>query len=277
MSQLALNTPIIPFDDIERMANVIAKSQLFGVKNKDHALALMLISQAEGRHPAIAARDYHLIEGRATLTSDAMLARFQQAGGKVEWPELSDTRVAGIFSHAKGGKVEIVWTMEMAARAGLSTKAQRDGKPNMYHKFPRQMLRSRVVSEGIRTVFPGVIVGTYTPEEAYDMEPVRVVAIPRDPEAKGLPEPDPVTEGLFTEVQAEVVTDTAPDATPPHQLDSVFQGRDLAGITAFLISKRELAEGQTYRDLTPTFSQFIADNQDRFFQAVAKHAATTAN
>jgi hypothetical protein len=30
------------------------------------------------------------------------------------------------------------------------------------------MLRARCVSEGIRTVFPGVVVGTYTPEEAED-------------------------------------------------------------------------------------------------------------
>jgi len=44
------------------------------------------------------------------------------------------------------------------------------------------MLRARVVSEGIRTVFPGVAVGTYTPEEAVNFddkpvveaEPVRV-------------------------------------------------------------------------------------------------------
>jgi hypothetical protein len=34
------------------------------------------------------------------------------------------------------------------------------------------MLRARCISEGIRTVFPGVVVGTYTPEEAEDMSVV---------------------------------------------------------------------------------------------------------
>ena len=31
------------------------------------------------------------------------------------------------------------------------------------------MLRARVISEGIRTVYPGVVVGVYTPEEVSDM------------------------------------------------------------------------------------------------------------
>ena len=34
------------------------------------------------------------------------------------------------------------------------------------------MLRARVVSEGIRTVFPGCVVGVYTPEEVNDFSPV---------------------------------------------------------------------------------------------------------
>jgi hypothetical protein len=32
------------------------------------------------------------------------------------------------------------------------------------------MLRARVISEGIRTVYPGVAVGIYTPEEVNDFD-----------------------------------------------------------------------------------------------------------
>ena len=78
-------TALVPVDQIERMAISVAKSGLFGVKNPDQAMALMLIAQAEGLHPAIAARDYHIINGRPALRADAMLARFQNAGGRVEW------------------------------------------------------------------------------------------------------------------------------------------------------------------------------------------------
>ena len=156
---------LVPVDQVERMAVAVAKSGLFGVKTPDQAMALMLIAQAEGLHPAIAARDYHVINGRPTLKADAMLARFQTAGGSVRWGEYTDRRVVGTFSHPQGGSVEVAWTVDMANTAGLT-------KNPTWKSYPRQMLRARCVSEGIRTVFPGVVVGTYTPEEVED-EPAR--------------------------------------------------------------------------------------------------------
>jgi len=106
-----MNTNIVPVADIERMAGAVARSGLFGVKTQEQAMALMLIAQAEGMHPAIAARDYHIIQGRPALKADAMLARFQQAGGKVEWREYTDTKVIGVFSHPSGGSVSVEWSI----------------------------------------------------------------------------------------------------------------------------------------------------------------------
>jgi hypothetical protein len=145
------------------MADAMAKSKLFGVKNVDEGMALMLVAQAEGYHPAIAVRDYHVIQGKPALKADAMLARFQASGGKVKWLSLTDEKVAAEFSHPSGGNVTIDWDMARAKRAQL-------GSNGMWNKFPRQMLRARVISEGIRTVFPGVIVGAYTPEEVSDFQ-----------------------------------------------------------------------------------------------------------
>jgi hypothetical protein len=163
-----MSTALISVDQVERMAVAVAKSNLFGVKTSDQAMALMLIAQAEGMHPAIAARDYHVINGRPTLKADAMLARFQAAGGKVEWGDYTDQRVIGTFSHPKGGSVTIEWTVEMGRKAGLLGN-------QTWTKYPRQMLRSRCISEGIRTVFPGVVVGTYSEEEGQDMAPQTIV------------------------------------------------------------------------------------------------------
>jgi hypothetical protein len=194
-------TALVPVDQIERMAVSVARSGLFGVKTPDQAMALMLIAQAEGLHPAIAARDYHVINGRPALRADAMLARFQAAGGKVEWGEYTDTRVVGKFSHPSGGSVEIAWTTKMAQDAGLTRNPT-------WKSYPRQMLRSRCISEGIRTVFPGVVVGTYTPEEVGDMEPrepvrmrdmgtVDEVAPPAPPEPpEGLIDVDELLESI---------------------------------------------------------------------------------
>jgi len=156
-----MSTNLVPYADLERMAKAVAASGLFGVKNVNEAIALMAVAQAEGLHPAAAARDYHVIQGRPTLKADAMLARFQAAGGKVEWHDYNDTKAEATFSHPAGGSVRISWDMARAKLAGLEGK-------EMYQKYRRQMLRSRVVSEGIRTVYPGVAVGMYTPEEIDD-------------------------------------------------------------------------------------------------------------
>lgn len=158
---------IIPLGDIERMAAYIAKSNLFGIKTPDQAIALMLIAQAEGKHPATAAQEYHIIQGRPALKSDAMLARFQAAGGKVSFDIYTDQKVSATFSHHQGGSIKIEWTFEQAKKIGLT------GKDN-WRNYPRAMLRARVISEGIRTVYPGVAVGIYTQEEVQDFEPARV-------------------------------------------------------------------------------------------------------
>ena len=153
-----MSTALVPVADIEKMAGAIAKSKMFGMKTTEEAFALMLIAQAEGMHPAIAARDYHVIQGRPTLKADAMLARFQNAGGKVQWDVYTDAEVTGTFSHPQGGSLKLTWTFAQASKIGLT------GKDN-WKNYPRAMLRARCISEGIRTVYPGCVVGTYTAEE----------------------------------------------------------------------------------------------------------------
>ncbi len=156
-----MSNALVPLQDIERMAASIAASGLFGVKTKEQAMGLMLLCQAEGLHPAIAARDYHIVQGRPALKADAMMARYMQSGGKVEWHDYNDSKVSATFSHPQGGSVKVEWTIEMAKRIGLAGK-------DVWKSYPRAMLRARVISEGVRTTNPGVAVGIYTPEEVGD-------------------------------------------------------------------------------------------------------------
>jgi hypothetical protein len=154
------------FQDMQRMAVAIAKSGLFGVKEADQALSLMMIAQAEGKHPALIARDYDIIQGRPAKKSEAILRDFQASGGKVEWHELTDKLASATFSHPLSSKpLKIDWDIARAKTAGLM------GKPGgMYEKYPRQMLRSRCISEGCRTVAPSATSGFYTPEEVHQMD-----------------------------------------------------------------------------------------------------------
>jgi hypothetical protein len=157
---------IIPLDHVERMAAAAAKSGLFGAKTYDQALALMLVAQAEGLHPMTACQTYDIIQGRPAMKAQAMLARFQQGGGKVDWKERSDARVCATFTHPAGGTVEVDWDTERAKRAGLGGK-------DTWTKFPRQMLTARVISEGVRTVCPAALGGFYAPEEVAEFGPER--------------------------------------------------------------------------------------------------------
>jgi hypothetical protein len=79
-----VTVPAYPVSDLERMARAFAASKLFGVQNPEQALALCLVAQAEGRHPATAAQDYSIIQGRPSKKADAMLRDFLAGGGKVE-------------------------------------------------------------------------------------------------------------------------------------------------------------------------------------------------
>ena len=159
---------LIPISDIQAMALNISKSGFFGLKTPEQAAALMLVAQADGLHPAKAATHYHIIQGKPSLSADAMLARFQSAGGRVNWDTYTDAEVTGTFSHAQGGSVKISWTIARAKKAAIGN----------LEKFPAAMLRARCISEGIRTVYPGVIVGMYTPEEVQTYAPSVTESLP---------------------------------------------------------------------------------------------------
>jgi hypothetical protein len=155
---------IIPFNDLQQMGVALAKSGLFGMKTPEQAIALMLVAQAEGQHPATIAQDYDIIQGKATRKTHSVLARFQAAGGKVEWHTLTGMVADATFSHPQGGALRMEWTIAQAKLAGLT------GKDN-WKNYPRAMLRARCIAEGVRAVYPAAIGGMLVAEEAQDMTP----------------------------------------------------------------------------------------------------------
>lgn len=155
---------LVPFQDLQCMAQAIAKSGLFGMKTPEQALALMLVAQAEGQHPATITQDYDIINGRAVRKTHSVLARFQAAGGRVEWHRLDDEVADATFTHPQGGSLRMQWTIEQARKAGLA------GKDN-WRNYPRAMLRARCIAEGVRAVYPAALGGMLVSEEAQDLPP----------------------------------------------------------------------------------------------------------
>ncbi len=186
---------IVPYQDMRQMAEAMAKSKLFGMKTSDEVIALMLVAQANGQHPAAAARDYDIISGRPSKKAEAMLRDFIAAGGSVQWHRLDNECAEATFSHPHGGTVRIDWDMRRAKEAGLGGK-------EMYRKFPRQMLRSRCISEGVRTVYPVATGGMYAPEEVEAMPRVE-----RDMGAAEVVEPE-MPAGLLEAAQTAAMEGT---------------------------------------------------------------------
>lgn len=253
---------------MQEMAKIGVESNFFGIKKPTEALALMLIAQSEGKHPATVFSQYHVIQGRPALKSDAMLARFQQAGGRVEWHTHTNEKVSATFIHPQGGSLTVDWDMPRAKEAGLT------GKDN-YKKFPRQMLRARVISEGVRAVYPGVLQGMYTPEEVQEFDAPRAVRSAKvepvvEVKAEPVVEPVAVPATETKAIEAEVVSiDTAEPEWAITLEKRLFEYEPK--VNAFLVAKGQIAEGQTFRDIADEgYRNRILSSTPRFLETVLK-------
>ena len=206
MNAITTTAPM-PLGDMQTLAVAIAKSALFGIRTPEQALVLMAIAQAEGRHPVEAARDYDIINNRPAKKAEAMLRDFIKAGGTVKWHSLTDELADATFTHPQTGEVRIDWDMKRAATAF--------GKKDMYAKFPRQMLRSRVVSEGVRTLWPLATSGMYEPGEAADIPPEHTgKTIDHEPEA-----PQDAREAINASIPMPAAAAATP--RPPRKVEKV--------------------------------------------------------
>ena len=180
--------------DVMTMADVIVKSGLFpAFRNRESAAAMMLLCRAKGLDPMTAVERNHIVQGRPVMRADAMLGEFVRMGGSVKWGQRDDKAAEATFSHPQGGTVTVRWTIEQAKAAKLTGK-------DVWTQYPRQMLHARCVSEGVRSVLPGATNGLYTPEEAYNMEPV--VAEPVRASSR---DSDPIVDAVVVEDKPKAI------------------------------------------------------------------------
>jgi hypothetical protein len=267
-------TAIIPFDEVRQMGQIMAQSKLFGIQNEAQAIALMLLCQSENLHPATAMRDYHLIQGRPALKADAMLARFQAAGGKVKWLAYTDEKVEAVFTHPAGDAITVEWTPQRAAKAQI--------KNDMHNKYPRQMLKARCISEGIRAIYPGVLSGLYAPEELQDIAP----STPAETTGPDRPEPPTATSRLRQKLAAPTVTaDNSRNVSTLHT--ALLSGETIDGETGeivtgieFTLAMQEIDAAQTDADVmelvkrvkeaAPRYPDEWTEERQKLFGAAAR-------
>lgn len=165
--------------DLEAVGEKFEQSGMFGCSQKGQGMVLAMTCIAEGISPIRFNQTYHIIDGRVTMRADAMLAKFIERGGKFTIRERSTEKAAALFE-LDGNTMEAEYTMDDARASGICLAKDGKSLKANWQRFPKQMLWARLISDSVRTLAPGVNMGTYTPEEVQDFEaaPTQRVVVP---------------------------------------------------------------------------------------------------
>lgn len=170
-----------PLEAVKALGASIFKSGMFGCTKQEQGEVLAMQCLAERKAPLEIASTYHFIQGKLAIKSEALLGRFLQSGGIVQWIERSDTKVVATFSRG-GSTVTVTTTIEQFRANGVATGANK----GTWDKYPRHMLSARAITEGVKLVGPDCCMGVVVAEvqEATNLNLDDI--IPPDKEAQGI-------------------------------------------------------------------------------------------
>lgn len=152
-----------PMSAVKVLGSSIFKSGIFGLDKPEQGEILAMQCLVERKSPLELARTYHFINGQLAIKSDALLAKFNQAGGSVNWITRTDELVEAEFTR---GTTKAFIKSAMSEYVANGVALGKDGKPkDNWKRWPRRMLTARAISEGVRLVAPECCFGTYTAEE----------------------------------------------------------------------------------------------------------------
>lgn len=181
-----------------------AAARMCGAKTEIDGQGINLVCLMEGINYIEFGRRYHMIQGRPSMRSDAMLAEFRtNHGGDFEIVERSADRAAIKFIDRKGRSypMEFTWAEAQASRWPWNDWQDHDRGLKDSWATPtdrKSMLFARLVSDSLRSICPELVAGIYTPEEMQD--------------ALGAVEP-PIGQGTASRI-SHVVESIAKVATP---------------------------------------------------------------
>ncbi len=150
------------FNELGRLAEMCARSGLFAVKSPEAAMVVMLTGASLGLPPVAALRGIHVVQGRAVLSSDLLVAVVLRSGQCAHWTPMEVTATRCVIETQRKGSpapVRHVWTMDDAKRAKLATKS------GPWQEYPAAMLRARCSADLARMVYPDVLFGVYVEGE----------------------------------------------------------------------------------------------------------------
>jgi len=143
------------------------------IKKPGQAVAIILAGRELGMPPMRALRALTMVKGKVVESADSQLARFKSEGGKATFTTLTEEAAELHLTHPNGDEHTEKFTMADAKRAGLTAN-------QTWQKYPKAMLRSRVITAGLKSVGWDGAVGNYDPEEAKEIAPPQpVIQMPR--------------------------------------------------------------------------------------------------
>lgn len=152
----------VTFADLVTMGDQLARTGFLPehIKNGPQFAAIVMTGKEMGMPPMRAIRSFYLVKGKVMEDAASQLARFKNNGGRATFDHLDDTKAVLTLTHPNGDKHTETWTLEDAKKAGLLN--------GMVGKFPKAMLRSRVITAGLKSLGWEGAVGTYDPSELVD-------------------------------------------------------------------------------------------------------------
>lgn len=152
--------PALTFQEMMQMGEQLVRTGFLPAHLRTGAqvAAVILTGRELGMEPMRAVRSLSLVKGKVVESADSQLARFKADGGRAQFKTLTDTEAVLYLKHPNGDEHVETFTMTDANKAGLSSN-------DTYRKFPKAMLRSRVITAGLKSVGWEGAIGNYDPEE----------------------------------------------------------------------------------------------------------------
>lgn len=207
MSDIIRSGPIEPqtLSELREFAKTCAESGFFGGVNPQQALVIAMAGRDLGFSYTQALRAFHVLKGKPTLSADGMVAACLARGVCEYFRPVEVTEQSATWETRRVGcePVRYTFTMADAERAGLLS--------DMYRRHPKRMLSARCKAYLARDVYPEVLMGLVTEDEADE------IATPRSaPRTAQRPAPAPVVVEAVP-VEPSPTDDTAQQAATLYQ------------------------------------------------------------
>lgn len=210
--------------ELKDFADMAARSRFFGAETKEQALILAMAGKDLGFSYTQALRAFYVVKGKPTLSADGMVAACIQHPAICEYfrpVRVTETEAVWETKPRGGEPIQYRFTMEDAQKAGLVN--------DMYRKHPKRMLSARCKAYLARDVYPQLLMGLVTDDEAEEIASSR-----------------PTQRVVATVVTHDEPAPVSPVAMLAERLEAATNLAELAQVAAAIKSANVSSEERDY-------------------------------